>query len=161
MIKKSKNILSSFEEILVSIMMVIIISITFGNVISRKFLMLSWAFTEEITVNLLVWIVFLGASIAAKRQAHIGLTLLTDAFPQKIQKVVETIVILIVVVFFSIVFYQGVMSVIVQAELKQMTAALGWPQWMFSLSVPVGSLLLIIRFVGVYLDRNLKARIKT
>ena len=150
--KKLLNIIDKAEEILISVMMVIITIITFGNVVSRKFLHMSWAFTEEITVNLLVWIVFLGASIAAKYNAHLGLSILVDTLPKRISKILSIIAIIAVIIFFSILCYEGVNTVKAQIGLKQMTPALGWPQWLFSLSVPVGSFIILIRFIQIGVD---------
>lgn len=150
--KKLLNIIDKAEEILISIMMVIITVITFGNVVSRKFLHMSWAFTEEITVNLLVWIVFLGASVAAKYNAHLGLSILVDILPKRISKILSLISIIAVIIFLGILCYEGINTVKVQIGLKQMTPALGWPQWLFSLSVPAGSFIILIRFIQIGID---------
>lgn len=71
------KILDNIEEWLVCICLAVMTLITFVNVIARWF-SASLSFSEEITTYLFVLLSLLGAAIAAKRGAHLGLTLITD-----------------------------------------------------------------------------------
>ena len=72
------KVLDYFEEILLFIAFLAITIITFLNVLSRNFAGVSLAFTEEITINLLVLITFLGSAIGVRKYAHLGFTLIFD-----------------------------------------------------------------------------------
>ncbi len=156
MLKKIYKAFESFEEWAIVFTLISMTTIAFVNVISRKFLELSLSFTEELTVNLLVWVVFLGGSVAAKRGAHLGLTMLTDMFPTKFRKIVELIVMAIEVVFFAAMCYYSFFTISGQMRLGMTTPSLGWPQWVMSISLPVGSFLLSFRFLEAGIKNFLK-----
>lgn len=154
--KKMYKSLDNVEEWAIVFMILTMTIITFANVLSRKVFMQSWSFVEEITTNFLVWIVFLGASVAAKRRAHLGLTLLTDFLPFKIRRYVALFVTIITVIFFAVMFYYGTQMIGSQIRLAQKTPSLGLPQWWMSLSLPVGAFLLMLRFLEVGIKDFLK-----
>lgn len=139
--------LEYIEETLIAFFLIVMTIITFGNVVSRYIIHASWAFTEEITTNFFVWVTFLGASVATKRKGHLGLSLITDFFPAKLQKVVAAFSILCSVGIFALLFKYGIDMVISQHRMTQTTPALGWPEWLFGISVPFGALLLTVRFI--------------
>lgn len=143
MLKKLENL----EIWIIAISMLLMTVITFSNVISRYVLHQSWSFTEEITTNLFVWVTFLGASVATKRKGHLGLSILTDYLPPVLKKAAIAFTVLCSVVLFSILFKYGVDMVKSQSITGQTSPALGWPEWIFGISVPVGALILIFRFL--------------
>lgn len=71
----STRTLRSFriEHYIVAILLLLMSCITFINVLSRYFLHFSFAATEEITINLFVWMTVVGSGIAFKRGAHLGM----------------------------------------------------------------------------------------
>ncbi|WP_209121031.1 TRAP transporter small permease [Alkalihalobacillus sp. BA299] len=121
--------------------------ITFANVLSRYFLSSSISFTEEITVNLFVLLTFVGASIGVKRGAHLGFSLIFDNAQGVLKAFLTVLVALLTVLFFSAVAYFGFDMMMSQIERNRMTPALGWPQWIFTSMMPLGSLLCIIRII--------------
>ena len=66
------------EEYLCICCLVIMTALVFANVFSRYILHASFSFSEEITTNLFVLLSMMGTAIAAKRQAHLGLSLVPD-----------------------------------------------------------------------------------
>ena len=60
--------------------------IAFINVLSRYLLHLSFAATEEITINLFVWLTVLGIALAFEQNAHLGMCFLYKRFPGRIKK---------------------------------------------------------------------------
>lgn len=142
-----KKIFSHIEEYICAASLLIMLSITFANVISRKFVGASWSFAEEITTNLFILSSMLGAAIAAKRGAHMGLSALTDLIPKKFQKYVTLITTLVALIFCIFLIYQGFGVVAYEMETGQTTPALGWPEWIFGTFVPIGGVFLLIRFV--------------
>lgn len=142
-----RRILSNIEEYISVVGLIIMTSIAFMNVLSRKLLSLSWSFTEEITTNIFILISLLGVAIAFKRGAHLGLTLLYDKVSPKTKKAL-TVFIMLVGVFFSILLLVfGVQMVISEINSGQTTPALGWPEWVFGSFVPIGALFILIRVV--------------
>ena len=123
------------EEILITIGLVVMTTLAFGNVLSRYLFHASWSFTEEITTSLFVWVTFLGASVAAKRKGHLGLSIITDNLPPKGQKVAVLFSVATATVVFGILLKYGLEMVI------------GWPEWIYGTAIPVGAILMIVRFL--------------
>lgn len=66
---------------------------------------LSWS--EELGCYLLVWVSFLGAALATSRGNHIGIALVFDRLPQKIQFWIMVMVDMIIIFFMSSIFIGG------------------------------------------------------
>ena len=71
------KILDKIEEVLVCLCLVTMTALTFGNAVLRK-LGSGIFFSEEISTYLFVLLSLLGSAIAAKRGAHLGLTIVTE-----------------------------------------------------------------------------------
>jgi len=151
-----KKILNNFEEYIIGISLLVMTVIAFANVVSRYVLHASWAFTEEITTNLFVLSSLLGAAVAAKRGNHLGLSVLTDFIPEKYQKYVTLFGALCAVVLFSFLLRYGVVMVSSQIKYGQTSPALGWPEWIFGMAVPIGAFFLIIRFIQLGVTEFIK-----
>ena len=74
------------EELISAILLFIMASITFINVLSRKIFHLSFAFTEEVTVHFFVWVTVLGIAIAFEKGAHLGVVTIYDKLPKTLKK---------------------------------------------------------------------------
>lgn len=120
--------------------------LNFANVVSRYLLSTSIAFTEELTTNLFVWSCFIGAGAAAKRGAHLGFSLVVDSMPRQASRVVTMLVTLLTLVMFAIMFVLSLDMIETQMMLKQETPALGMPEWIVSLAIPVGAAFCFVRF---------------
>lgn len=139
--------LDRLEEVIVVIVLVTMSVIAFLNVLSRNFMGISLAFTEEITINLFVLLTFVGASIGVRKNAHLGFTLLFERSPFKLQQTLIVFVGVIAVIFFGAVFYYGMQMIAFQVSINSTTPALGWPKWIFSIGLPIGALLCAFRSI--------------
>ncbi len=135
------------EELLIVVSLVVMVAINFGNVISRYFIHASWAFSEELMVILFVYNSFLGASVAYKRGAHLGFTILTDLFSPKAKKFVIYLTGTMTTTMMVLLAWFGIEMIKNQALFDQRTPALGLPEWVAGISIPLGALLIIIRVV--------------
>ncbi|MBA1335022.1 MAG: hypothetical protein HPY66_0644 [Firmicutes bacterium] len=142
-----RKFLNNIEEYIIGIGLLIMATINFANVVSRYLLHASWAFTEEITTNLFVLTSLLGAAVAAKRGSHLGLSVFTDFIPKKYQKFVTLFSVICAVILFSMLFRYGINMVQSQMRFRQTSPALGWPEWIFGMAVPIGAFSLIVRFI--------------
>lgn len=151
-----KKFLNNIEEYIIGIGLLIMAVINFANVVSRYLLHASWAFTEEITTNLFVLTSLLGAAVAAKRGGHLGLSVFTDFIPKKYQKFVTLFSVICAVILFSMLLKHGVSMVQSQMRFGQTSPALGWPEWIFGMAVPIGAFSLIVRFIQLGIMEFLK-----
>ena len=74
------------EEWLGAFLLAVMACVAFANVIVRYCTNLSFAASEEITVNFFVWIVLLGTSRAFREGTNFSMNLLYDALPRWIRK---------------------------------------------------------------------------
>lgn len=77
------NILDHIEEIILFIMMAVLATVVFIQVIFRVTGgSLTWS--EEMPRYLAVWVTFIGTSLGIKRGAHVGVEALKTVLPKKI-----------------------------------------------------------------------------
>ena len=126
------------------------------NVFARYVFRSSMPFVEELTSLGLVIISLTGAAVAAKRGAHLGLTLLTDFLPEKAQKACVILGHLLGVAFGAIMLYYGVLMARQEFTLGQKTAGMQWPEWLFGMFIPISGAVLVIRYGQLAITTILK-----
>lgn len=139
--------LNRLEEWIVAIVISIMSIIAFLNILSRGLAGYSLSFTEEITINLFVFLTFVGTAIGVRQNAHLGFTLIFDRVNGVFKKGITILVGILMGGLFLILVWYGIQMVLFQIDLGQKTPALGWPQWVFSLAMPVGAILCLYRTI--------------
>ena len=81
-----KKFLKEIEDNICGLLLLAMMVLTCINVFARYVFKSSMPFVEELTALGLVIISLSGAAVAAKRGAHLGLTVLTDLLPEKSPK---------------------------------------------------------------------------
>ncbi len=140
------KILDNIEEILVCVCLTVMTLLTFVNVFARYLFSASLSFSEEITTYLFVLLSLLGSAIAAKRGAHLGLTLITDHVKPKAAHIMGIVSMAVATAFSGIICYFGVFMALNQFNKGQLTAGTQLPEWIFGSFVPIGALFVTIRF---------------
>lgn len=137
----------NLEEYVTVTGLVIMTVITFANVLSRYFLHASLAYTEELVTNLFVWTTLFGSAIAARRGAHLGLSLFTDMLPRGAQRHLLLATFLVTAALYLFICWYGIEMVMSQQAMGQISPALNIPEWVLGLAVPFGCVLVAVRFV--------------
>lgn len=140
------------EEVLSAACLIVMTVLTFANVIARHVFSASFSFSEEITTYLFVLLSLLGTAIAAKRRAHLGLTILTDAVKPEVRRIMEVISYILAVLFSGAIFLYGIKMVMNQRMLGQVTAGMQWPEWIFGSFVPIGAFFVLVRFIQCLIE---------
>ena len=146
------RILDRIVEIVAAVCLSVMTILAFANVVARYVFSASFSFSEEITTYLFVLLSLLGTAIAARRRAHLGLTILTDVVSPKVRRILHIIGYLFAVAFTGAIFYYGILMVLSQRQLQQVTANMQWPEWIFGSFVPIGALFATVRFVQVLIE---------
>ncbi len=144
------KLLDKLEEYVCAALIMFMALLAFANVIVRYLTEQSLAFTEELVINLFVLVTLLGASIAFRRGAHLGITVLTDRIPRGTRKAVALLSAVCGTAIFCILLYHGVAMVIQEYKSEMNTYSMGLPMWWFGMAVPVGSVLVIIRVIQAF-----------
>jgi TRAP-type C4-dicarboxylate transport system permease small subunit len=125
-------------------------TIAFVNVLSRYLFHFSFAATEEITINLFVWMTVVGSGIAFERGGQLGMVTLFNRFPGRFKKGVIIFSAAMSGGLFVLVDLFTIQAIYDEITLFQATsAALGIPVWIYYVGVPVFS---VFVFMGIYRD---------
>lgn len=113
-----------------------------AQVFFRYALNQSLFWSEELARYLLVWLTFLGASVAYYRQAHPGVDVLYAKMPDMIRKSSAVFIHLASIALFSVmIFYGCKFAYFVRL---QISPALYLPKWMIVSIIPLSGLILIL-----------------
>ena len=113
----------------------------------------SW--TEELATFLLIWVGLLGAAVAFREHAHLGIEYLPARMSPRIRCAVEVLALASTALFCVLVLvYGGATLVIRTVSLLQTSPALGLPMGYVYLALPVGGF-----FMTVYSLQFLTARL--
>ena len=101
------KIFTQVEEKLSVIIYVVMLAITFANVIGRYCFHASISATDEITTNIFVLLSVIGTGVAAKSRSHLGLSVLTELMPPKVQHIISGFANLLGTAFGAVLLYTG------------------------------------------------------
>ncbi len=138
------------DHCLAAIMLGTMALIAFINVISRFFFHFSFASTEEITINLFVWLTVVGTGLAFERGGQLGMVTIYNHLPGSMQKGVVVLSSSLALILFLLVDVYMIQAIYDEITLFQATSAgLGIPVWIYYAGVPVLS---IFVFRGIVRD---------
>ncbi len=152
------------DELLAAGLLAIMAIIAFVNVVNRYVFKQSLAFTEEITVNLFVWITLLGIAIAFRRGTNLKMTNLYDSFPVGLKRASNTIAAAIGLILFAFLAYNSGKEIWKNMTFYHQTSeSLGIPTWIYSLGTPIFSIFVLKEIVSSTIKSNkeLKAEPKS
>lgn len=145
--------LNSFIEYLLfglglSMTIVVATQVFFRYVLNQS---LFWS--EELARFLLVWLSFLGASVAYRRKVHPGIDVLTSRMPDIFHRLCAIIVHVVSLIFFLVMIFYGCrFAYFVRL---QISPALYVPKWIIFSIVPASGLIFLIHGI-TFLVQELK-----
>ena len=150
--KKIMNGVAEFEKIVLSIILVVVTVITFANVVVRKLSDSQFAWTEELVINLFVLMIMMGCALCAREGSLISLSLIFDRLQVRGKKVIVTIITVANTVFWVLLLKTGYDKVLAQMANGKRTFSLGWPEWVFTVFLPIGAIFLILHTIEFFID---------
>lgn len=135
------------------IIMALLACITFANVLVRYFTDSSFAWTEEISVFLMILLAMVAGSAAVARDRHIRIEFFSEAgSPQRQRRLALFGAALVALLFFLM---SGLSMRVVWDDIRfgETSPGIGVPQWWYSVWLPVISLAIALRAVGFLLRR--------
>jgi C4-dicarboxylate transporter DctQ subunit len=140
-------VVSRFEEVVIGVLLLIASVILFSNVVARYVFNESFSWATEVVRYQIIWMVFIGGSVAARRGMHIGVDIIVKFSGPRIRQAVLLIVYTIAIAFCVYVAYFGIELVMKTRSWGQVSPAAQIPMWLMQLAIPVGSILMGIRFL--------------
>lgn len=146
MLSKLDIVISRAEEALIGTLLLTSSVILFANVVARYVFNLGLPWAEELVRYQIVWMVFLGASVAAREGIHIGVDILAKFSPPAISRLLVLLVHAVSVVFCAVIVWYGAELIAQTRAFAQISPAMQVPMWLIQLAIPVGAGLMGIRF---------------
>lgn len=138
----------SIERSLGATAMALICLISFANVVVRYATDISFAFTEEYSVFLLVFMTFVGASLAFATNENIRITFLIDKLPPRGRLACEVIAALASLLMFAmVVWYSGELT-FDEFRYDETSPGLGYPIWIYTIWLPILGVAILLRILG-------------
>ena len=137
----------SFERALLAALMAALCLITMANVVVRYFTNASFAFTEEISVSLMVVMTLLGAATAFHRDKHISVMFVFERLSARGRHRLMLFGLLASALMFALLAWYGARLAWDDYRFDVTSPALGIPQWVYTMWLPVLSVLIVVRVV--------------
>lgn len=148
-----KIIYQNGVEALASSMFVIILGLSWIQVIRRYALDNPATWTEEVARLLLIWMTFLVAAAATRDENHLAVDLFVNRLPTKIKHLFKSIINILVAAVGVVLCWYG--AVIVELALPDHSTSLGFSRGLFFLPTMVGGAAIVFyALVNIYRHIN-------
>lgn len=102
------SILANLDIAVASVILTVLIVLTFLGVVWRYIFNNPFTWLEEVQTSCMVWIVFAAAGAAFRSGNHVAIEMIVDLMPAKMQKVMEWLISIVVVVVIGYLFKQSI-----------------------------------------------------
>lgn len=144
----------AIEDILTVLIMAALALITFANVLVRYFSSASFAWTEEISVFLMVVLTLVGGSAAFARQQHIRIDALAGRGSSGRRWALARFGTSMVFVLFAMMAVLGARMVWDEYQFEETSPGIGVPQWWYTIWLPILSAVIALRALGLYIRQT-------
>ena len=143
-----KLTLGAVERFLMAASMGVLCLLTMANVLVRYFTDISFAFTEEISVALLVVMALVGASHAFASNHHIAITFFVDRKPSLLGAA-RRFAAFCSLIMFGLLAWYGVQMAWDDYAFEVTSPSLGVPQWWYTVWLPLLAIVIVLRLLAV------------
>ena len=142
------------EDWLTVIIMAALALITFANVLVRYFTNSSFAWTEEISVFLMILLALVAGSAAVARNLHIRIEFFAEGGSLARRKALARFGSLMMALLFALIAVLSVRVVWDDFRYEETSPGIGLPQWWYSIWLPVFSALITLRALGLFIRQG-------
>ena len=142
------------EDWLTVIVMGLLALITFANVVVRYFSNQSFAWTEEFSVFLMIVLALVAGSASVARNRQIRIEYFAEAGPAPRRRALARFGALMVVVLFALMAILSARIVWDHFRYAETSPGIGVPMWWYSIWLPVMSVAIAGRALGLYIRRG-------
>lgn len=158
MISAYQSFVSAVAKVL-QVAIILLFAILFMDVIwgvfSRYVLGSQSRWTEEVAINLLIWVSLLGAAITYRDRGHLGFDYIIRKLHPDAQRLTVVITELVCIGFFIIVLLYGGGSLMLRSLANgQLTPALGWQVGYFYSVIPISGACFLLFAIEHLLDSS-------
>lgn len=128
----------SVAVILASVLTMVVLA----QVFFRKVLNSSLQWSDELSVVLMIWLVFIGAAIVMRNWEHISISIFVNLLPIRSRRYLIVFAKIATIAFLALLFYYGVS--VFNATFHANILSLGLSTKWAKLAVPVGGVLMLV-----------------
>ncbi|WP_152969436.1 TRAP transporter small permease [Paracidovorax avenae] len=139
-----------FEDCLTVAIMALLALFTFANVLVRYFTNSSFAWTEEISVFLMIVLALVAGSAAVARDVHIRIEYFAEGGSAVRRRRLARFGALSVAVLFSVIAVLSARVTWDDWRFGETSPGIGVPQWWYSIWLPLLSALITLRAIGLF-----------
>jgi C4-dicarboxylate transporter, DctQ subunit len=147
------KIISLMESAFLGVGIIACSFILFFDVLLRYVFLKPLFWSEELVRYLMVWMVFIGASVIVKKGGHVAVDVLPIFLPPTFKRILERIIPFVAIAFCLVLFYFSWKHTVRIKQSGQITTAMEAPMWTMYLAIPVGSLMMAIRWTQLSISR--------
>lgn len=142
MLSKAKRCFDRIIDWIVILLTTSMVLVSFYQVIMRYVFNNAPSWSEELARYLFVWVVFLGAAIAFRTAAHLGLDFFVNLMPPLLRKIIQYLIGLLLIFLLFQVASEG--YAVASLVKRQLSAAMRMPMNYAYLAIPVGTTLMLL-----------------
>jgi TRAP-type C4-dicarboxylate transport system permease small subunit len=136
------------EQAIGAAVMATIACITFANVVLRYLTNVSFAFTEEYSVALMVVMALVGSAAACATDRHIRMTYLVDKLGAASRRRVEILCVALSILMVTALAWLSTRHTWDEYRFEVLSPGLGVPQWLYTIWLPLLASLCVLRLAG-------------
>jgi TRAP-type C4-dicarboxylate transport system permease small subunit len=140
------NFFEGIESFFIVLFIVVMLFLSFSQVILRLVFHIGFVWADDLLRHLVLWVGFIGASIATKKNKHINIDIFSRTLPLRAKPFVEFIILIFSAVIAFFLFLAGVNFTKMEREFMEMSVTLKIPLWILMLIIPIGFMAMSIRF---------------
>ena len=144
--KKILDILDKIEVAVASLVLLVLICVTFFGVLMRYIFNNPCTWEEELQRACMVWITFLAAPAAFRTKSHVAIEILVDALPKSLRKIVELLIPVVVYAVLIYFFFRSQNYIAVMLRTSRKTPILMIPYSTIYAIAPVSIVLMLISY---------------
>lgn len=161
MAKKIINWILKLDSVIAGVALVALISVTFFGVFARYLFDSPFVWLEEVQMLLILWAVFLGASVAVRNKSHVSIEFIVESFPKVAQKFIDVIILFIIAYVMFFVAKNSMAFIEQYAKSGRVTNLLHIPLKYKYMACPIGCGLIVINYIFLTLESLFGIKILT
>ncbi|WP_303974188.1 TRAP transporter small permease [Streptococcus merionis] len=138
-----RKLLDKCLEFICSVVFVVMILVVLYQIFVRTVLGNPNTVTEEFVKFSLVWLSLLASAYVVGKRSHLSVSLLSDHLNPQKQRILDTVVQILFVLFAAVVMIFGGFKA-VSVTMGQLSPSLGIPMGLIYLAVPVSGILILV-----------------
>lgn len=142
-----KDFVNSFEEKVISLLLVMMVLLVFIEVIMRFGFGSGFLWAQELTLLVSAWFVLFGVSYGLKVGAHIGVDAVVKLLPNMWQRIVSSVAVFLSLVYCGLFLYGGWIYLAKMKKIGIELEDMEFPAWIAHSILFIGILFLTIRLL--------------